>query len=656
MGHRGTTRVFATIEQIQLRSTFCYPSCDRCARKLVAIPSASGSSSSSSSSSMSRSTVAAVDSAEHMDPRRRPTRAVFADASSSSNMHVSGPAAAGTAVSGTAAHAPAVSRADSTSRRAFLCRSCHAQFNGDCVKYRYAVSMTVSFSGRLKTGDFAKANLLRTILNIFNEVTAFGNSLDPLFGLSCTSLHRALQSASLQALGTQTPSIDSRRVLNALNQVAAGLSVVLHVRGGMWREMNELSDLLERGLQIRQTSRKPPATLKTATSNVSKGRFASDIVVSSIELPIAPSVTVAHMLGLVEMPKLKPFKHSTLPAVAADAAAAENVFDTFSRDLYMGLLSETTTATTTTTTTTTTTRADNRDELSPPSTPRRAQAASAAEISSVLVDGAGADELEDLSVPAFFGLPSPPKTQARGDRLRASSPAVVTLVPASPMPTVACPNDASTPPIRGARMRPKVDDDSPFFVAETPTNVAAVQLSRLSQLSLTGESPEILPNRVHLSQARSPVRKRNVEIRRDGTESDADLFECDPRKSLAAAFSGLSVGPAGEKSTTSPKKKARFFVEMMRKCGERASCIDTDCDQTQTQILHNRDIDKLLSGVSEVGACFAEFSFGGSGEERRRGDEEMFGTQFFRNVARKAAAIANASSVREMGVDSDSDC
>ncbi|KAI9339602.1 hypothetical protein BDR26DRAFT_862010 [Obelidium mucronatum] len=352
--------------------------------------------------------------------------------------------------------------------------------------------------------------------------------------MSCTHLQKTLKLKALEQFGTQTPTIDGRRVINALDQVAANLVVLLVVKNNIFAAMNELSDLMDKGLHL-----KKPRTTTTATSAYSSSR-SKDFVASSIEFPTAPPLTVAHVLEILPIAQ---------PVILDGAENVADAFQSFAIDLLDELIQQEESLPhdqggSSSTSSTSGAEQEFRRIMSPPTTPRRNLAAPVLNLSFQDGDSDSEDETPEpteetfeitpITPKTFFGIPSPPRSSITGestyherrgssllleeDSLASdtfslpSSPSkpntnpdtntlqdqfsCLTLVEDSP-PRATQLRTMSTPKFGSKRKSgpsvPVIDSSSPFFVAETPLAVApaAEQRNDFDQYKSLPSTPTI---------------------------------------------------------------------------------------------------------------------------------------------------------------------
>ncbi|KAI8840153.1 hypothetical protein BJ741DRAFT_598087 [Chytriomyces cf. hyalinus JEL632] len=260
----GTQRVLATVLHVASRASFSYPCCERCCRKMLPSghPSNSHVTVTPPPANAPSNTVQVAISA----------RLPLGDASSTTNTN-----------SNTVVNTYSAQR-----QTTYACPICRVAVSETALSHRYAVSLVVSLaSGAIR------------------NVTVFGSSLLPAFGLSCTALHRALRRARHQNSypSTQTGSyaVDSRLVLSLLSQVFENQPIILVLKNSTLAAMSELSDLMEHAMQLNTDTTIEAVPIAGITRKKRNASFLrqNDFVVSSVEFPTAPSLTVAQLLGFM---------------------------------------------------------------------------------------------------------------------------------------------------------------------------------------------------------------------------------------------------------------------------------------------------------------------------------------------------------------------
>ncbi|KAJ3405427.1 hypothetical protein HDU80_001349 [Chytriomyces hyalinus] len=260
----GTQRVLATVLHVASRASFSYPCCERCCRKML--PSLHPS------SNHVAVTPSTANSPSNTVPAAISARLPLGDASSTTNTN-----------SNTVVNTYSAQR-----QTTYACPICRVAVSETALSHRYAVSLAVSLaSGAVR------------------NVTVFGSSLLPAFGLSCTALHRALRRARHQNSypSTQTGSyaVDSRLVLSLLSQVFENQPIILVLKNSTLAAMSELSDLMEHAMQLNTDTTVEAVPIVGITRKKRNASFLrqNDFVVSSVEFPTAPSLTVAQLLGFM---------------------------------------------------------------------------------------------------------------------------------------------------------------------------------------------------------------------------------------------------------------------------------------------------------------------------------------------------------------------
>ncbi|ORY48988.1 hypothetical protein BCR33DRAFT_15543 [Rhizoclosmatium globosum] len=419
--------------------------------------------------------------------------------------------------------------------------------------------------------------------------------------MSCSQLSHTLRRNAVNDAGTQMPTIDSRRVIHALDQVVANLVVLLVVKNSMFEQLTDLSDVLDRSLQLNGSVK---STKHSSTSFTRQ----KDFVVSSIEFPVPPSITVAHILGLVSLPPIQfPNTINSQP------------LDTFSDDLLDGLTQENIFSPSMPTNEN---LSISSRFLSPPTTPPRNLAATTVQLNefdededddgkldstppllppspshnisayTLATPPLEAFEISSISTHAFFGMPSPPPQRTPSNHIPNTTPSRTTpsrttasrmtpsnfttsiLVPESPLlstdsslftqlATLSLSDDSSvTPkPKRQSSLKltpqktpqtPEIDTSSPFFVPETPLTAAAAAESPESTATQTPTKTIGQRHTLSTPVFRSPSTRfiphvRNVTPgKRTGPGSDEDIDD------LEAYVRGMRI------SSSSSVKRSRL--------------------------------------------------------------------------------------------------
>ncbi|KAJ3102529.1 hypothetical protein HK100_004350 [Physocladia obscura] len=651
--NKRNSRVLATIVRVAPRSTYSYPSCNRCLKKLSSALSAANP-----PVSVSVSTSSFESSPLPSSGSRIPQRRAFGDASSNANSATT--ITATTTIGTTTPRVIPAEISRPASVHIFTCLSCGASFSKDAVSYRYSVTLTVSINNRLQ------------------NIAVFGNSLNPLFGMSCTPLFHTLKNKAIQDFGTQTPTIDGRKVLNALDQVAAGIVIILVIKNQTLSAMNELSDLMERGLKIkdnaeinvvaRQYQQWPGIAVnpkKSATSfsfPANDNKWQKDFVISAVEFPKPPVTTVAHILGLLQSPNLQII-------VPTDKDITKNrkgdLFKSFSRDLFQELVASQSQDVER--------NAPQSNQISPPTTP---QQSILDPIFNSLHTNITSEcheenfELSAISLQSFFGILSSPPPRLQHNQSANSSyesygPEITLVAESPPQPSSSTNHWHNLTPILIKQQQKLFETaSSPFVVPNTPQSPSK---SPTPILHLSTRRPSSERSATNDSSPTSAIilqPRRVSSIKRCG--SPADVAQPAVRDLNGGGFTDTGVTISGIAESlanleVSPKKKTRYCIEKKRTQNNKSICSSNTATTSLLaaggtySFFQQQKQPMRFDGLEDILTADLKFDFGNPGNIIHRknsftaydvdGDEDEdfdFKSQFFRNVAAKAAVIAGS--------------
>ncbi|KAJ1556317.1 hypothetical protein HK405_002374 [Cladochytrium tenue] len=247
------------------------------------------------------------------------------------------------------------------------CGSCHSSVADKQVEYRYNITFLVTRGG------------------LTERVSAFGESLNPLFGLTATELRRRL----LRKLPDVPPAVQAKMVLASLEQVSAGLILSRSSSSKVGRVAADLDDITGRLKGV-----------KLSTDEMAPARRPLYRPRTCVSVPFPPGATVASLLGLIEddCHEVVPYEPaspnklddsftstngsdcSELDTKSSDSSTEIIMIPAFEAEDFIGLPSQTT-----------------------PATGRQLPCLSQS------IDSDHANSVfQDISVATFFGLPSPP--------------------------------------------------------------------------------------------------------------------------------------------------------------------------------------------------------------------------------------------------------